>query len=373
MAENNSDQELRSLALTPTWSVATVLTIFVAVSLIVERSIHRLSSWLRKTSRKPLLAAVEKMKDELMLLGFISLLLTATSSIIANICIPSKFYDLTFAPCTRSEIDEQKEDSTSKERKLLAEHFINHSVRRALNSLNKNTCKKGHEPFVSYEGLEQLHRFIFVMAVTHISYSCLTMLLAIVKIHSWRGWEDEAHIDRHDALSEITRESMLRRQSTFIKVHASNPLTRNNFWIWVTCFFRQFGRSVVHADYLTLRKGFIMNHNLTYKYDFHSYMIRSMEEEFQRIVGVSGPLWGFVVAFMLFNIKGSNLYFWIAIIPITIMLHQEPFSGLPAIDLGVCGTVPLQLQHTSSLCSCYSGTNLALSHSYARILVIQDD
>lgn len=41
---------------------------------------------------------------------------------------------------------------------------------------------QGHEPFVSYEGLEQLHRFIFVMAVTHISYSCLTMLLAIVKV-----------------------------------------------------------------------------------------------------------------------------------------------------------------------------------------------
>ncbi|KAK4745833.1 hypothetical protein SAY87_012145 [Trapa incisa] len=320
MAENNSDQELRSLALTPTWSVATVLTIFVAISLVVERSIHRLSTWLKKTNRKPLLAAVEKMKEELMLLGFISLLLTATSSIIAHICIPSKFYDLTFAPCTRSEIDEQKEDSALEERQLLAGYFINHSIRRALNSLNQNSCKKDHEPFVSYQGLEQLHRFIFVMAVTHISYSCLTMLLAIVKIHSWRGWEDEAHIDRHDTLSEITRESMLRRQSTFIKVHASNPLSQSNFWIWVTCFFRQFGRSVVRSDYLTLRKGFIMNHNLTYKYDFHSYMIRSMEEEFQRIVGVSGPLWGFVVAFMLFNIKGSNLYFWIAIIPITIVL-----------------------------------------------------
>lgn len=37
-------QEVRSLALTPTWSVASVLTIFVAVSLLVERSIHRLSN-----------------------------------------------------------------------------------------------------------------------------------------------------------------------------------------------------------------------------------------------------------------------------------------------------------------------------------------
>ena len=37
-------EETRSLALTPTWSVATVLMIFVAVSLLVERSIHRLSN-----------------------------------------------------------------------------------------------------------------------------------------------------------------------------------------------------------------------------------------------------------------------------------------------------------------------------------------
>ncbi|XLR01060.1 hypothetical protein S83_067258 [Arachis hypogaea] len=153
---SDSVQEARSLALTPTWSVPTVLTIFVAVSLLVERSIHQLSN--------------------------------------------------------------------------------------------------GYEPFVSYEGLEQLHRFIFVMAITHISYSCLTMLLAIVKIHSWRVWEDEAHMDQHGSLAVITRELTMRRQSSFVKVHTSNPMARNSFLVWV-------------------------NHNLTLKYDFHSYMVRSMEEE----------------------------------------------------------------------------------------------
>ena len=39
---SENEKDLRSLALTPTWSVASVLTIFVAVSLLVERSIHRL-------------------------------------------------------------------------------------------------------------------------------------------------------------------------------------------------------------------------------------------------------------------------------------------------------------------------------------------
>lgn len=340
MAEN--EKETRSLALTPTWSVALVLSIFVAVSLLVERSIHRLSNWLRKTSRKPLLEAVEKMKEELMLLGFISLLLTATSSMISDICIPSKFYDSPFAPCSRAEVEEGNERKSSQERKLLMGSVLPHSFRRVLNVLSQNSCKEGHEPFVSYEGLEQLHRFIFVMAVTHVSYSCLTMLLAIVKIHSWREWEDEAHRDRHDVLTDITRELTIRRQSTFVKFHTSNPLVRNNFLIWVTCFFRQFGRSVVRADYLTLRKGFIMNHNLTLKYDFHSYMIRSMEEEFQMIVGVSGPLWGFVVVFMLFNIRGSNLYFWIAMIPITLVLLvgtklQHVIATLALENAGITG------------------------------------
>ncbi|KAM1041592.1 hypothetical protein ACFX2I_030727 [Malus domestica] len=335
MAEDQ--QEMRSLALTPTWSVATVLTIFVAVSLLVERGIHRLSHWLRKTNRKPLLEAVEKMKEELMLLGFISLLLTATSSMIANICIPSKFYNSSFSPCSRSEITEETENK----RKLLMFTVLPHSFRRVLNELNRNSCKEGYEPFVSYQGLEQLHRFIFVMAITHISYSCLTMLLAIVKIHSWRVWEEEAHMDRHDSLTEITRQMTMRRQSSF--VNPSTPVVRNNFFIWVRCFFRQFGNSVVRADYLTLRMGFITNHNLSPKYDFHSYMIRSMEEEFQRIVGVSATLWGFVVAFMLFNVKGSNLYFWIAIIPITLVLLvgmklQHIIATLALENAGITGS-----------------------------------
>nr|GEW94770.1 MLO-like protein 11 [Tanacetum cinerariifolium] len=340
-SEEVDKEESRSLALTPTWSVATVLTIFVVVSLLVERSIHRLSNWLKKTNRKPLLAAVEKMKEELMLLGFISLLLTATSSIISNICIPSKYYDSAFAPCTRADVDEEMEGT---KRKLFISFVRPHSVRRVLNVMNQNTCEKDYEPFVSYEGLEQLHRFIFVMAITHVSYSCLTMLLAVVKIHSWRRWEDEAQVDRHDVLTEISRNKIMQRQSTMAKFHTSNPKLRNGCFTWMICFFRQFGRSVVRADYLTLRKAFIMNHNLTSKYDFHSYMIRSMEEEFQRIVGVSGPLWGFVVAFMLFNVKGSNLYFWIAIIPITLVLLvgtklQHVIATLALESAGITGYV----------------------------------
>lgn len=36
-----------------------------------------------------------------------------------------------------------------------------------------------------------------------------------------------------ESLTEITREKTMRRQSTFVKVHMSNPLARNSFLVWV--------------------------------------------------------------------------------------------------------------------------------------------
>lgn len=84
------------------------------------------------------------LSSELMLLGFISLLLTATSSMIANICIPSRFYDSTFAPCSRSEIEKETENKSSEDRKLLTVSLLPHLFRRVLNDLNQNTCPKVH-------------------------------------------------------------------------------------------------------------------------------------------------------------------------------------------------------------------------------------
>lgn len=326
MAEEDvaGGDEVRSLALTPTWSVAVVLTVFVVVSLVVERSIHRLGHWLHATKRKPLFHALENMKSELMLLGFISLMLAATSSLIASICIPSKYYKR-FSPCDDEDTEatgpEGKKSIETGVRKLLGLIHAGSSSRRFLSSEGaKNTCKAGSEPFVSFEGLEQLHRFIFVMAITHVFYSCLTMLLAIVKIYTWRKWENQAQSDTHENITELSRALTLRRQSTFVKYHTEGSWSRNRFFVWMVCFVRQFGESVSKADYLALRTGFITNHRLSFTYDFHSYMIRSVEDEFKQIVGISAPLWGFVIAFMLFNVKGTNLYFWIAFIPIVLVL-----------------------------------------------------
>lgn len=56
-------QRGRSLAETPTYSVASVVTVMVFVCLLVERSIYRFGAWLKKTRRKALFASLEKIKE----------------------------------------------------------------------------------------------------------------------------------------------------------------------------------------------------------------------------------------------------------------------------------------------------------------------
>jgi len=71
---------------------------------------------------------------EMMLLGFISLLLAATSRIIAGICIDSKYYSSRFSPCTKEEVEESinAEHTVSHARKHLIEVILHHSLRRNL-------------------------------------------------------------------------------------------------------------------------------------------------------------------------------------------------------------------------------------------------
>lgn len=57
----------------------------------------------------------------------------------------------------------------------------------------------------------------------------------------------------------------------------------------------------------------------------------------------SAQLWGFVIAFMLLNINGSNLYFWISIIPIILVLLvgaklQHVIATLAVENAGISGS-----------------------------------
>ncbi|KAI5575871.1 hypothetical protein POPTR_009G011900v4 [Populus trichocarpa] len=319
----------RSLEQTPTWAVAVVCFVLVSVSIIIEFIIHLIAKWLTKKRKKALYEALEKIKSELMLLGFISLLLTVGQSPISNICI-SKKAGATWHPCNKKEeaklngTENIKETDYENRRKLLSiSDSAGESLRRVL-AAGESTDKcaaKGKVPFVSSDGIHQLHIFIFVLAIFHILYCILTMALGRAKMKSWKRWEKETRTAEYQ-FSHDPERFRFARETSFGRRHLSF-WTKTPVLIWIVCFFRQFVRSVPKVDYLTLRHGFIMAHLAPQshtKFDFQKYINRSLEEDFKVVVGISPPIWFFAVIFLLFNTHGWYSYLWLPFIPLIIIV-----------------------------------------------------
>ncbi|KAL0012944.1 hypothetical protein SO802_000013, partial [Lithocarpus litseifolius] len=86
-------------------------------------------------------------------------------------------------------------------------------------------------------------------------------------------------------------------------------------------FFKQFHGSVTKSDYTALRLGFIKEHCPgNSKFDFHKYMVRTLEVDFKKVVGISWYLWLFVVVFLLLNVAGWHSYFWLSFLPVIQLL-----------------------------------------------------
>ncbi|KAF3321090.1 MLO-like protein 8 [Carex littledalei] len=99
MAGSNSG-ETRELSETPTWAVALICLVMIVISLLLEKGLHHIGEWFHKKNKSALAEALEKVKNELMILGFISLLLVFFQNYIAEICIPESAGN-TMLPCRR--------------------------------------------------------------------------------------------------------------------------------------------------------------------------------------------------------------------------------------------------------------------------------
>ncbi|PON89352.1 Mlo-related protein [Trema orientale] len=310
-------REGRSLAETPTWAFATVITVMVFLGFFFHVSLKQFGKWLDRTRRKSLLAALDKIKEELMLFGLLSLLMGHWIVIVAKICVKSSVLSSRFFPCGLEELTSVDDALVSKS------EYLNKSVFRKHSTVH-DYCSEGHESFASYESLEQLHRFIFVLGITHVLYSFAAIALAMLKIYSWRTWESEAKNIANQS-SEETSEAppkcaRMRRMSTFIDHHTSHPWSQHGVLVWLLCFSRQFWSSINRSDYMALRLGFITTHQLPLSYDFHNYMLRSMEEEFRDIVGMNIPLWIYTICCIFLDFHGSNIYFWLSFLPAILIL-----------------------------------------------------
>ncbi|KAI4322240.1 hypothetical protein L6164_021951 [Bauhinia variegata] len=321
----------RNLEETPTWAVATVCFVLLFISIFIEHIIHLIGKWLKKKHKRALYESLEKIKSELMLLGFISLLLTVGQDPISRICISEKAA-ATWHPCssggaettTPSATGDEESEEEDRRRRLLAVFLgsAGANPRRVLAAGGTDKCADQDKvAFVSSEGIHQLHIFIFVLAVFHVLYCIFTLALGRLKMKRWKRWERETKTAEYQ-FSHDPERFRFARETSFGRRHLSF-WTRNPVLIWIVCFFRQFVRSVPKVDYLTLRHGFITAHlapQSHQKFDFQKYIKRSLEEDFKVVVGISPPIWFFFVLFLLFNTHGWYSYLWLPFIPLIIVL-----------------------------------------------------
>ncbi|KAK1432068.1 hypothetical protein QVD17_08958 [Tagetes erecta] len=180
----------RPLEITPTWAVAVVVSVILVISIALEYILHFIGHWLRNKNKKSLYEALEKIKAELMLLGFISLLLTVGQGPISEICI-EKTVAKTWHPC-----DSKKQDT----------------------DFYDPCLKKKKVQLVSNYAIHELHIFIFVLAVVHVSYCILTMILGKLKMRMWKAWEDETKTVEYQYHHDPER-FRFARETTFGRRH----------------------------------------------------------------------------------------------------------------------------------------------------------
>ncbi|WVZ98580.1 hypothetical protein U9M48_044005 [Paspalum notatum var. saurae] len=315
-----AEGEAAALEFTPTWIVAAVCSVIVLISLVAERCLHFLGKKLQKKNQRPLYEALLKVKEELMLLGFISLLLTVFQGMIQRTCIPAS-WTIHMLPCQRPEPDGKAGEASSTNEHFVAAGIIGRIGRRLLSesASGLEQCqKKGKVPLLSLEAIHQLHIFIFVLAITHVIFSVTTMLLGGAQIHQWKLWETGI---QKDAPGNGPKKVTHVRTHEFIKKRFKGIGKDSRILSWLHSFGKQFYRSLTKTDYTTMRLGFIMTHCPgNPKFDFHRYMVRVLEADFKKVVGISWCLWIFVVIFLLLNVNGWHTYFWIAFLPLALQL-----------------------------------------------------
>uniref|UniRef100_A0A453QDI7 MLO-like protein n=1 Tax=Aegilops tauschii subsp. strangulata TaxID=200361 RepID=A0A453QDI7_AEGTS len=273
-----------TLERTPTWIVASVCSVIVLISLLFERLLHRLGKRLTKGRRKPLYEALLKVKEELMLLGFISLLLTVFQGATQKICVRESLMQH-LLPCPRNGAGAAKSVQHYAAGATVFTGVVG-STRRLLagGGASSDYClNKGKVPILSIQAIHQLHIFIFVLAATHVILSAITIILGITQTRKWKHWEDKIQ------QSDDNGPQMVRhvQEFKFIKKHFKGHGRRWEIFGWLRSFFKQFYGSVTEEDYTTLRLGFVMKHSKGHlKFNFYNYMNRALEGDFKKVVGI---------------------------------------------------------------------------------------
>lgn len=260
-----ASKDEKSLADLPAWRIVVLFVVFIFITLIWEKLTHYADHTLAKKRKKGLRHTVHKVQEEVQALGLISFLLILIEEYLVEVCVDAddddsdKDYklDKAYAP----EADGYEED-----------HGTRGALRLLLAAASGDVCPKGKESLWTIRSLHETHLFIFLLAITHIVYAAISLSLCIWKLSRWKKWENQGH-----ELKKLDFGAYVSNRSKIIH--------------YGRAFFAQFSDSVDKSIYLGLRRLFIERMEVPESFDFHSFLVDTMEEEFSKVVKLEWMMW----------------------------------------------------------------------------------
>ncbi|MCO5614543.1 hypothetical protein L7F22_068826 [Adiantum nelumboides] len=214
------------------------------------------------------LHAFEKMKDELLMVGILSLALATGQDAFTKACVRASWYK--------------------------------HA--RLCDDYGKDATKAVH---VSIHSQQRRH----LAAAADATSTCKA-------VGRWKAWE--ARVADKEKLIKGGG-ARITVQTTFVRRRATSKWLKNPIVAGVAAFFKQFFRTVTESDYVTLRGGFIKNHFADNPgFNFYNYIQRSFQDDFKHVVGISPGLWVYAIIWLLANVNGWETNLLVSLVPLIV-------------------------------------------------------
>jgi hypothetical protein len=171
-------------------------------------------------------------------------------------------------------------------------------------------CKGCNEVyFIDLKALHEAHTLIFVIAVIHITYSCIVMFISSRRMEAWLLWEDLGRTSDGEVLSKADTVKTLKQ----LRMPNDHGTPCKSF---ICACGEQFYIGVDSFTFIALRKFYIAKHDLHHGFEFHSFLKKGIQHDFSEMLGIRWWMYMLLVAQVTlegFGVGNLGIFNWIAL------------------------------------------------------------
>ena len=276
--------------------VAIVLMTYVFMSILTEQLFHHLHHYISHhlhDSKQAYLNVLEKVKDEIMLVGVLTVVLLVVEERVAeDICITSICTGIPNMKAACEPVSDPEysynsssSSSSSSRRMLLGAGSgtaptckrYDDCCRQSGNGFESSKCGDGEQNFASIKALHHIHYLILFIMLTHIFMTIAVMYGANKKVQTWGKFEEE------------------HENETALK-----PREETGFAHFLCSCQKQCHESVSPFTYVAIKNYFIARNKekveaeekaTEKKFNFFNELKKDIEHEYTELTGVSAWMW----------------------------------------------------------------------------------